>query len=52
MSDHVSFAVYKVKPECAGCGRKLTSKEPALWFQGFPRRAVFGACCFVQGAKM
>ena len=44
---------YGVKPVCQGCGRKLVIKdETALWFEGFPRKAVFGSCCFHLATKV
>lgn len=47
----MTFAKYGVKPVCSGCGRRLVAKEePALWFVGFPRRAVYGMCCFAKAA--
>lgn len=47
-----TFSQYNVPPFCGGCGRKLVaSKEPHMWFVGYPRRAVYGPCCFSEGAK-
>lgn len=44
---------YGVKPVCQGCGRKLVIKdETALWFEGYPRKAVFGPCCFHLATKV
>lgn len=39
-------------PACAGCGRKIVAAhEPALWFTGYPTRAVFAPCCFHLAVK-
>ena len=44
-----TFKQYGVEGVCHGCGRKLRADEN-LWFQGFPRPAVWGfACCAIGG---
>jgi hypothetical protein len=50
-SQKPTFKDYQVKPFCAGCGRKLVaSKEPAMWFVGYPSHAVYGIECFKEAA--
>ena len=53
-SEPVSCAKYGVEPVCHGCGRRLRANrndgEP-LWLVGYPRRAVYGVCCWKEGAK-
>lgn len=50
-SEKVTFKSYGVQPKCYGCGRRLLLAD-ARWFVGIPRRAVYGDCCFPQGAKI
>ncbi len=46
-SQKPTFSQYKVKPLCAGCGRKLVAKdESAMWFVGQPKPKVYGYCCW------
>lgn len=51
-SEQVSCKKYAVDRRCYGCQRPLRIKdEPALWFTGFPGRAVYGVCCFTQATN-